>query len=46
MSAGSGLYSTAVFDGTQYVLLAQVPVEGDGLSQLFNQLDSVPSGPR
>jgi hypothetical protein len=45
MSAGSGLYSTAVFDGKEYVPLAQVPVEGDGLTQLFSQLDSVPSGP-
>ena len=41
MSAGSGLYSTYVFDGTQYVQLAAVPVEGDGLESFFHQLDSV-----
>jgi hypothetical protein len=41
MSAGSGLYSTYVFDGTQYVQLAAVSVEGDGLQSLFRQLDSV-----
>jgi hypothetical protein len=42
MSAGSGLYSTYVFDGTQFIQLAAVPVEGDGLQSLFQQLDSVP----
>jgi hypothetical protein len=42
MSAGSGLYSTYVFDGAQFVALAAVPVEGDGLQSLFLQLDSVP----
>jgi hypothetical protein len=45
MSAGSGIYSTYVFDGTQYVLLAAVPVEGDGLLSLFPLLDSVKARP-
>jgi hypothetical protein len=42
MSAGSGIYSTYVFDGAGFVQLAGVPVEGDGLESLFKQLDSVP----
>jgi hypothetical protein len=46
MSASSGLYSTWVFDGTAYVDLASVPVEGEGLEHLFTQLDSVPAAPR
>jgi hypothetical protein len=44
MSAGSGLYSTWVYDGRQYVSLAQVPVEGEGLERLFQDLDKVPAG--
>ncbi len=44
MGAGAGLYSTWVYDGHEYVNLAQVPVEGEGMEQLFGELDRIPAG--
>ncbi|HEY7682153.1 MAG TPA: hypothetical protein VH879_05885 [Gemmatimonadales bacterium] len=44
-SAGSGIYTTYVFDGVRYITVASVPVEGEGLESLFRELNQIPQGP-
>jgi hypothetical protein len=44
-SARSGVLSVYAFDGAAYAPVAQIPIEGDGVTSLFRDLDKMPAGP-